>query len=150
MMQRSKFLVGVILVIWFVISFVTNIMGPLMPIVIETYELSLTMAAFLPFSFFLAYGIMSIPAGIMTERLGEKKAMLIAFSLNFIGALAIAVYPVYTVALASLFIIGIGMAMLQVIINPLMRVAGGEEHFAFFSVMAQLIFGAGSFRSEER
>ncbi len=147
MMQRSKFLVGVILVIWFVISFVTNIMGPLMPIVIETYELSLTMAAFLPFSFFLAYGIMSIPAGIMTERLGEKKAMLIAFSLNFIGALAIAVYPVYTVALASLFIIGIGMAMLQVIINPLMRVAGGEEHFAFYSVLAQLIFGAGSFVS---
>jgi len=146
-MRRSNFLVGVILVIWFVISFVTNIIGPLMPIVIETYKLSLTMAAFLPFSFFLAYGIMSIPAGIMAERLGEKKAMLIAFSLNFIGSIAIAVYPVYAVALASLFIIGIGMAMLQVIINPLMRVAGGEENFAFFSVMAQLIFGAGSFVS---
>ncbi len=36
--------------------------------------------------------------------------------------------------------IGIGMAMLQVAINPLLRVAGGEEHFAFNSVMAQLIF----------
>ncbi|NGM62854.1 sugar MFS transporter [Sphingobacterium sp. SGG-5] len=146
-MQRSNFLVGVILVIWFVISFVTNIMGPLMPIVIETYKLNLTMAAFLPFSFFLAYGVMSIPAGIMTERLGGKRAMLIAFALNFIGALAIVLYPVYAVALASLFIIGIGMAMLQVIINPLMRVAGGEEHFAFYSVLAQLIFGAGSFVS---
>ena len=146
-MMRSNFLVGIILVIWFVISFVTNIIGPLMPIVIETYKLSLTMAAFLPFSFFLAYGIMSIPAGIMAERLGEKKAMLIAFALNFMGSLAIAIYPVYAVALGSLFTIGIGMAMLQVIINPLMRVAGGEEHFAFFSVMAQLIFGAGSFVS---
>ncbi len=122
-------------------------MGPLMPIVIETYKLSLTMAAFLPFSFFLAYGIMSIPAGIMTERLGEKKAMLIAFALNFIGSIALAIYPVYGVALASLFTIGIGMAMLQVIINPLMRVAGGEEHYAFYSVLAQLIFGAGSFVS---
>lgn len=52
MQQRNNFLVGVILLIWFVISFVTNILGPLMPIIIETYHLSLTMAAFLPFSFF--------------------------------------------------------------------------------------------------
>ncbi|MCH5686196.1 hypothetical protein LWM68_19225 [Niabella sp. W65] len=43
-----------------------------MPIIIETYGLSLTMASFLPFSFFLAYGVMSAPAGIMIERLGEK------------------------------------------------------------------------------
>jgi fucose permease len=40
---------------------------------------------------------------------------------------------------------GAGMAMLQVAINPLLRVAGGEEHFAFNSVLAQLIFGAASF-----
>lgn len=144
-MRRSNFLVAVILGIWFVISFVTNIMGPLIPIVIETYQLSLTLAAFLPFSFFLAYGIMSIPAGMMVERLGEKKSMLIAFTLNFIGSIAIAIFPVYVIALGSLFTIGIGMAMLQVIINPLMRVAGGEENFAFYSVLGQLVFGLGSF-----
>jgi fucose permease len=146
-MQRNNFLVGVILLIWFVISFVTNILGPLMPIIIQTYKLSLTMAAFLPFSFFLAYGIMSIPSGMMIERIGEKKSMLIAFSLNFIGALAFGLYPQYGIALGSLFIIGIGMAMLQVIINPLMRTAGGEENFAFFSVMGQLVFGLASFIS---
>lgn len=147
MRQRSRFLVGVILIIWFVISFVTNILGPLMPIIIETYQLSLTMAAFLPFSFFLAYGVMSIPAGVMIEKLGEKKSMLIAFSLNLLGALLFAFNPQYSMALASLFIIGIGMAMLQVIINPLMRTAGGEENFAFYSVMGQLVFGLASFVS---
>lgn len=146
-MQRNNFLVAVILLIWFIISFVTNILGPLMPIIIQTYRLSLTMAAFLPFSFFLAYGIMSIPAGMMIERIGEKKSMLIAFSLNFIGAIAFGMYPDYGIALGSLFVIGIGMAMLQVIINPLMRTAGGEEHFAFFSVLGQLVFGLASFLS---
>ncbi|WEK17727.1 MAG: MFS transporter [Candidatus Pedobacter colombiensis] len=146
-MQRNNFLVGVILLIWFVISFVTNILGPLMPIIIQTYKLSLTMAAFLPFSFFLAYGIMSIPSGMMIERIGEKKSMLIAFTLNFIGAIAFGLYPQYSIALGSLFIIGMGMAMLQVIINPLMRTAGGEENFAFFSVMGQLVFGLASFIS---
>lgn len=118
-----------------------------MPIIIDTYKLSLTMAAFLPFSFFLAYGIMSIPAGIMIELLGEKKSMLIAFALNLAGALLFAFNPQYGMALASLFIIGAGMAMLQVIINPLMRTAGGEEHFAFFSVLGQLVFGLASFVS---
>ncbi|MBO9618300.1 MAG: MFS transporter [Niabella sp.] len=147
MHQRNNFLVGVILLIWFVISFVTNILGPLMPIIIETYHLSLTMAAFLPFSFFLAYGIMSVPSGMLIERLGEKKSMLIAFALNFCGALIFAFNPQYNMALASLFIIGAGMAMLQVIINPLMRTAGGEENFAFFSVMGQLVFGLASFVS---
>jgi len=118
-----------------------------MPLIIKTYGLSLTLAAFLPFSFFLAYGIMSIPAGMLIEKIGEKKAMLIAFGLNFIGAATFSFYPLYEIALASLFIIGIGMAMLQVIINPLMRTAGGEENFAFFSVMGQLVFGLASFIS---
>jgi fucose permease len=36
------------------------------------------------------------------------------------------------------------MAMLQVAINPLLRVSGGEQHFAFFSVMAQLVFAGAS------
>jgi fucose permease len=50
-------------------------------------------------------------------------------------------------AVTSLFVIGAGMAVLQVAINPLLRVAGGEEHFAFNSAFAQLIFGAASFVS---
>ena len=41
------------------------------------------------------------------------------------------------------------MAMLQVAINPLLRVAGGEKHFAFFSVAAQLVFGLASFISPQ-
>jgi fucose permease len=51
------------------------------------------------------------------------------------------------VALASLFLIGLGMAALQVAINPLLRVAGGEEHYAFNAVLVQLVFGIASFAS---
>jgi len=51
------------------------------------------------------------------------------------------------VALGSLFVMGAGMATLQVAVNPLLRVSGGEEHFAFNSAFAQLIFGLASFIS---
>jgi len=146
-MRRNNLTVLLILFIWFVISFITNILGPVMPVIIENFRISLTLAAFLPFSFFLAYGIMSIPAGMMIEKFGEKTSMLIAFAFTFAGSFLFALFPGYAMALASLFIIGMGMAMLQVIINPLMREAGGEEHFAFYSALAQLVFGSASFVS---
>ena len=50
-----------IMTLWFVISFVTNILGPIMPLVIKDFGLSLALAGSLPFSFFLAYGVVSIP-----------------------------------------------------------------------------------------
>jgi fucose permease len=43
--------------------------------------------------------------------------------------------------------IGCGMAMLQVVANPLLRTAGGEENYANFSVWAQLIYGSASYLS---
>lgn len=146
-MRNRALIIGYILCVWFVISFVTNIIGPLMPIVIREFGLSLGLAGFLPFSFFLAYGVISIPAGMLVERFGARAILLAAFGLNLLGAAVIALLPSYLVVIAGLFVIGLGMAMLQVVINPLTRTAGGEAHFAFFSVMGQLVFGAASFVS---
>src|SRR5262249_9798687 len=105
------------------------------------------MAGFLPFSFFLAYGLVSIPAGALVEQRGPRTTLLAAFTLNLVGCLAISVSPVYGAVIAGLFVIGLGMAMLQAVINPLMRTTGGEKPFAFFSVMAQLVFGLASYVS---
>lgn len=146
-MTKTVLLMAYIMVVWFVISFVTNLIGPLMPIVISDFHLSLAFAGFLPFSFFLAYGLISIPAGALVEARGPRTTLLLAFALNLSGCLAISLWPTYLVVVAGLFVIGLGMAMLQVVINPLMRTTGGEAHFAFFSVMAQLVFGAASFVS---
>jgi fucose permease len=146
-MKRSYFIVALIFLIFFVISFITNILGPLIPVIIKSYTLSLFLASLLPFSFFIAYGVMSIPAGILVEKYKEKAVIVAAFILGFLGSVLFAAVPRFSVALVSLFLIGTGMAMLQVAINPLLRVAGGEEHFAFNSVAAQLIFGLASFLS---
>jgi FHS family L-fucose permease-like MFS transporter len=146
-MKTRALLMLFIMVIWFVISFVTNLIGPLMPTIISDFRLSLFMAGFLPFSFFIAYGLISIPAGALVEARGPRVTLLAAFALNLAGCLAIGLWPVYAVVIAGLFLIGLGMAMLQVVINPLMRATGGEAHFAFFAVMAQLVFGLASYVS---
>ena len=144
---RSRFRLAILFVIFFVISLLTNMTGPLLPDIIRDFHLSLTMAAFLPFSFFIAYAVMSVPAGIIIERWGDKRVLIGSFALALCGSLLFSLMPVYRTAILSLFIIGLGMAALQVVINPLLRVSGGEEHFAINAVLAQLIFGSASFLS---
>jgi fucose permease len=146
-MKKSPYIVFIILLTFFVISFLSNIIGPIIPDIIAGFHLSLTMVSLLPFAFFIAYGFMSIPAGILLEVYKEKKVMMFAFLLSSVGSLLIVISPNYISAIVSLFMIGCGMAMLQVVVNPLLRTAGGEENYANFSVWAQLIFGSASYLS---
>lgn len=148
-MKRNYLIVILILLVFFVISFLTNILGALNPKVSASFVLSDTMVGFLPFAFFIAYGVMSIPSGFLVEKWGEKRMMILAFFFAFAGALLFAIFPSFNVYVVSLFTIGAGMAALQVVINPLLRVSGGEDNFAFNSVIAQLIFGAASFVSPQ-
>lgn len=146
-MKRNYVLVLLVLATFFTISFLTNILGPILPEANNSFDLSLALAGFLPLSFFIAYGPASIPAGYLTEKFGARFTLLVGFGLMAAGCLLFIVSPGYLTYILSLFIMGIGMAALQVVINPLLRVAGGEENFAFFSVMAQLVFGGASYVS---
>jgi len=141
-------MLAVIMMFWFTISFITNILGPLIPDIVNNFNLkNLALAGFIPTSFFLAYAVMSVPAGIMIDKYGEKPVLFTGFLMPLIGTLLFACFPVYPMLLASSFIIGLGMAMLQTVINPLQRVVGGEENYAFVAELAQFVFGAASFVS---
>lgn len=146
-MTKNRYMVGLVLLTFFVISLLTNILGPIIPDIISSFHVSLTAAGFLIFSFFIAYGVLSIPAGFLVERFTEKPVMIAAFAAAALGSISFALFPRYEMAVVSLFAIGAGMAILQVAINPLLRVSGGEEHFAFNEVLAQLLFGTASFLS---
>jgi len=146
-MKRAFYLLILIFLVFFAISFLTNILGSINPNVSDSFALSGTLTGMLPFSFFIAYAIMSIPSGMIVQRYGEKKSLIAAWILAFSGAVLFSAIPVFPVFLCSLFLIGSGMALLQVALFPLLRVVGGEAHFAFNSVIAQLVFGAASFLS---
>ena len=74
--------------------FLTNILGSINPNVSDSYSLSGTMTGMLPFSFFIAYGLMSIPAGMIIQKYREKKSLVLAWILSF---------PVHCYFLFSLF-----------------------------------------------
>ncbi len=146
-MKRSYYLVILIFAIFFAISFLTNILGSINPNVSDSFALNGTMTGLLPFSFFIAYALMSIPSGMIVQKYDEKKSLIAAWLLAFSGAILFSLVPRFPVFLFSLFLIGCGMALLQVALFPLLRVTGGEEHFAFNSVIVQLVFGIASFFS---
>jgi MFS transporter, FHS family, L-fucose permease len=146
-MKRNYYLIILIFLIFFAISFLTNILGSINPNVSDSFALNGTMTGLLPFSFFIAYALMSIPSGMIVQKFDGKKSIVFAWILSFAGALLFSLFPVFPVFLCSLFLIGCGMALLQVAIFPLLRVAGGEAHFAFNSVFVQLVWGAASFLS---
>ena len=147
-MKKNLGMLALIMAFWFTISFITNILGPLIPDIIHNFNLSdLAMAGFIPTSFFLAYAIMSIPAGLLIDRFGEKPVLFCGFLMPFIGTILFACMHTYPMLLASSFIIGLGMAMLQTVLNPLQRTVGGEENYAFIAELAQFMFGIASFLS---
>ena len=102
-MKRSYAIVLLVFIVFFVISFLTNILNPLIPEIKVGFNLGNAMAGFLPFSFFVAYGVMSIPAGMAVEKYHEKKVMIAAFFMAFLGAFLFALIPQYSIALISLF-----------------------------------------------
>lgn len=140
-------IIALVMLIFFVISFITNILNSIIVDVRTSFDLSLTLTGLLPFSFFIAYGIMSIPAGFLSEKYSDKKLLSISFSVMVLASILFVMFPGYAVFSFTLFSLGCCMAVLQVVINPMLRIAGGEEHFAFNSVLAQLVFGLASFAS---
>ena len=146
-MKPKYYLVILIFFIFFAISFLTNILGSINPNVSDSFTLNGTMTGLLPFSFFIAYALMSIPSGMLVQKYDEKKSLVLAWILAFSGAILFSLLPEFPVFLCSLFLIGCGMALLQVALFPLLRVTGGEEHFAFNNMIVQLVFGVASFLS---
>ncbi len=146
---RKKYyhIVLLVMVVFFAISFITNILNSIIVDVKESFDLSLTLTGLLPFSFFIAYGVMSIPAGFLSEKYSDKALLSVSFLVITVASVVFTLFPGYLVFSLTLFILGSCMAVLQVVINPMLRAAGGEEHFAFNSVLAQLVFGLASFGS---
>lgn len=95
-MKKNFGMLALIMAFWFTISFITNILGPLIPDIIHNFNLSdLAMAGFIPTSFFIAYAIMSVPAGLMIDRFGEKPVLFLGFLMPFIGTTLFACLHTY-------------------------------------------------------
>ncbi len=96
---------------------------------------------------FLAYAIMGIPAGKMLSKYGYKKTALIAIAVGFLGVFVqflsgiigvggiLAGLPAnFFVYLLGAFIAGFAMCMLNTVVNPMLKLMGGERSNQYIQI----------------
>ena len=116
----------------------------LLPFWKEDFHLSNTLVSLLGSVFFLAYGLTSLPQGILLDNIGNKKTFLWGVSLVLIGAVSFALKPVYGIGMVSIFCIGVGVTALQLVGNLLVKKI--DEDPAKYSrnlTLAQVFCGIG-------
>ncbi len=133
-----------IFVVFFIMGF-GDAVGTLVGFVQSEFNISPAMAGLLPFFGFLAFGLFSVPFGIMGGRKGKKYVLVFALILITLGEL-IPVISIgrYIYILAAIFLIGVGMTALQVAGNPIMRDVSAEGRFSRNLTFAQFIKSIGS------
>jgi fucose permease len=128
-------LLWVIFLGYFTFGMITNILGAIIPEVIKhpevinRSELSLFAAALLTFAFFLSYGVCSIPTGLLMDRFGAKPLVVAGVALMGVGCLVVSRAHDYTLMLAMIFAVGVGVTMLQTAGNPLIQHLDKPENY---------------------
>ncbi|MHA4844145.1 sugar MFS transporter [Flavitalea antarctica] len=131
-------------VLYFMMGFITCLNDTLVPFFKTGFTLSYSQSSLVQFYFFLTYGVMSIPAGKVVEKIGFKNGMVMGFSIAAFGALLFypaSVWHQYFLFLAALFILAIGIVLLQVAANPYITILGPAKTA---SSRLTLIQGVGS------
>ncbi len=116
--------------VFFILAGVTNINDALVAKFKGMFQLSNAEAGLVQFAFFMSYALFSIPAGLLLRRIGFMRGFMLAFliiaaaSLLFIPAASSGAYINF---LGALFLIGGGITLLQVAMNPLVTTLGPPE-----------------------
>ena len=116
--------------LYFAIGFITALNDILVPHFKDLFHLTNVQALMVQLCFFGAYFVMSLPSGWAVGRLGYKSGIVTALTIMglglvlFLPASVVISYPLF---LLALFVVGSGLALLQVAINPYVGALGRPE-----------------------
>jgi FHS family L-fucose permease-like MFS transporter len=123
----------IICIVFFVFGFATWINAVLIPYFKIACELTNFESYLVTFAFYISYLVISVPASFVLKKTGFKKGMMIGFWIMAVGAfifIPAANYRSYPLFLMGLFIIGIGLSLLQTAANPYVTIIGPENRAA--------------------
>ncbi|GAB6853493.1 glucose/galactose MFS transporter [Asaia astilbis] len=119
--------------IFFAMGFVTWLNGPLISFVRVAFSLSEFSSFFIPLTFYFSFFLFSLPTSLLARRLGLKQGLALSVLLS---ALGIAIFGqfvawrIYAGALTGLLVLGAGISLMQVVINPLVSLLGPSDRAA--------------------
>jgi fucose permease len=109
------------------------------------FALSDTMANFLPSMVFLWFFFLSVPTGLLMNRIGKRKTVLLSLVVTALAlVLPLCAYS-YPVLLVSFCLLGIGNTLMQVSLNPLITCIVTGEKLASTLTFGQFVKAIASF-----
>ena len=146
-MERNKSNISRLLPImfaFFAMGFV-DMVGTATNYVKADFALSDTMANFLPSMVFLWFFFLSVPTGLMMNKIGKRKTVLLSLVVTALAlVLPLCAYS-YPVLLVSFCLLGIGNTLMQVSLNPLITCVVSGEKLASTLTFGQFIKAIASF-----
>ena len=158
---KSMIILALLFFIFGLVSWVNTILIPYFEL---TLQLTRFQSYLVTFAFYIAYLIMAIPSSFLLNKVGYKKGMMFGLWSMALGALLFvpaAYWRVYQIFLLGLFLLGVGLAILQSAANPYVTIVGPIESAAkrmsivgtgnkLAGVLANLIFASVVIRDSDR
>lgn len=121
---------AIVTTLFFLWGFITVLVDSLIPRLKDVFELSNFQAGLVQFAFFLAYLLLSIPAGAVLSRIGYRRGVVLGLATMSLACLLF--YPAAGVRIFALFMLAYfllagGITILQVAANPYVAVLGPEK-----------------------
>ena len=143
MKTKSAGLVPVMLC-FFTMGFV-DLVGIASNYVKEDLALSDSQANIFPSLVFFWFLIFSVPTGVLMNRIGRKKTVLLSLAVTFVSLLVPLFGDSYALMLCSFSLLGIGNALMQTSLNPLLSSIVTGERLASSLAFGQFVKAIASF-----
>ena len=105
-----------------------------------------TMAGLIPSVVFIWFFLLGVPFGVMMNRIGRKNTVLLSMAITVVGMVLPLLHYDSTMTLLAYALLGIGNAILQVSVNPLLQNVITDEKLLTSSLTAgQVVKAISSF-----
>jgi MFS transporter, FHS family, L-fucose permease len=134
--QSSRYILSITIIgiLFFIFGFVTWLNGTLIPFLKLACDLrSDAQALLVTFAFYIAYFFLALPSSFILGKTGYKRGMSLGLLIMAVGALTFipaALARNFWLFLGALFILGMGLALLQTASNPYIAIIGPIESAA--------------------
>lgn len=141
------FALVVVFIVCFLIGFITTMNNSMIEFCTKAFNLNAQQGQYVNSAFYGAYAL-AIPFSLLMSKIGYKGTLIlglaiagIGFVVNSLGinAAIAAGINVYTVFLASMCLVAMGVVMLQNVANPYVMVLGTPEKGAFRMTLSQAL-----------
>ena len=144
MNKSSKLSLIPVMLCFFAMGFV-DLVGIASNYVKEDLDLNDATANLFPSLVFFWFLIFSVPTGILMNKIGRKKTVLLSLVVTVVSLLLPIFGESFGVMLASFSLLGIGNALMQTSLNPLASVVTTGKHLASTLTFGQFVKAIASF-----